>query len=426
MTIRGRLLLLICALMLLCCAAVPSSAQEPMEIVRVRTRVVFLDALVKDKRTEAPVSDLKLENFAVFDDGKPRVISYFSREGEARRPLALTLVLDLSRLGAGRFLRRTEVLEAMIAELAKLPPEDEVAVLAVNPGGAWDRREWLTNFTRDRFRVAAALAVVPTLVAAGASDSQENTGAETQAETPAAPAPVEKNEERKEVIESETKTVNKDGKTIITTKKINAEGKRVTEVKTINKDGSGSTEIDVHGDFPLSVVTQEITKLVAKDRPKSQGVMVWVSDGINVIPYSDRDDTESILIRSNTIFSALIVDMKMGFKLFKPILKPLGNWVGLSIYGSSQHLAKQSGGDAVRVRRPMDYATGLRKIIGNLTARYNLGFSISEDEQDDGRLHQLEVRVKARDAKGKDRKLEVSARRGYYMPKSEQTAAATQ
>jgi len=37
------------------------------------------------------------------------------------------------------------------------------------------------------------------------------------------------------------------------------------------------------------------------------------------------------------------------------------------------------------------------------------------DEVDDGRMHNLEVRVKAQDQKGKNRKLLVSSRQGYYM-----------
>jgi hypothetical protein len=74
---------------------------------------------------------------------------------------------------------------------------------------------------------------------------------------------------------------------------------------------------------------------------------------------------------------------------------------------------------------------GLSKIIGNLTARYSLGFTLAESEKDDGRLHNLEVRVKAPDAKGKLRRLEVSSRRGYYMSEmgekeKEATAAKAQ
>jgi hypothetical protein len=69
----------------------------------------------------------------------------------------------------------------------------------------------------------------------------------------------------------------------------------------------------------------------------------------------------------------------------------------------------------VKVARVKDYGTGLSRIIGNLTARYSLGFALAENESDDGRMHHLEVRVNAPDEKGKKRKLLVSSRQGYYM-----------
>ena len=50
-----------------------------------------------------PISNLAPENFEVLDDGKPRNISYFTREGQARKPLALVIILDLREDGAGRF-----------------------------------------------------------------------------------------------------------------------------------------------------------------------------------------------------------------------------------------------------------------------------------------------------------------------------------
>jgi hypothetical protein len=97
------------------------------------------------------------------------------------------------------------------------------------------------------------------------------------------------------------------------------------------------------------------------------------------------------------------------------------------LYGSAKLLAQKSGGEAVKVGRAKDYATGLSRIIGNLTARYSLGFALAENENDDGRLHNLEVRVKAQDEKGKKRKLTVSSRQGYYMstavPKEAQVKA---
>ncbi|HEY9402195.1 MAG TPA: hypothetical protein VIQ24_05850, partial [Pyrinomonadaceae bacterium] len=141
------------SLLLVCGGASFAAAQEAAatqdEVVKVRTRVVFLDALVTDKKTKAFASGLTADNFEVLADGKPRPVSYFTREGDKnRRPLALALVFDLERLGAGRYMRRTEILEAMAAELSKLPAEDEVAVIVLDPNGVEDRREWLTPFTR--------------------------------------------------------------------------------------------------------------------------------------------------------------------------------------------------------------------------------------------------------------------------------------
>src|SRR5690349_17555962 len=137
-------------------AFVSVRAQEVEETIRIKTRVVFLDALVKDKKTNLPISNLSQNNFEVFDDGKPRPISYFTREGEARKPFALILVLDLRMDGAGRFLKEPAILKAMENELAKLPPGDEVAIMAMNIGED-DQPIWLSDFTNDRAKIAAAL-----------------------------------------------------------------------------------------------------------------------------------------------------------------------------------------------------------------------------------------------------------------------------
>src|ERR687893_1818481 len=130
-------------------ASLTINAQEVEDTIKIKTRVVFLDALVKDKKTNLPISNLTQENFEVLDNGKPRPISYFTREGQARKPLALILVLDLREDGAGRFLKEPEILKAMEAELAKLPPGDEVAIMAMDIAED-EERFWLTQFTNDR------------------------------------------------------------------------------------------------------------------------------------------------------------------------------------------------------------------------------------------------------------------------------------
>ena len=202
------------------------------------------------------------------------------------------------------------------------------------------------------------------------------------------------------------------------------------DVKRTNKKGDVTLEIDAI--YDLAGAVRDTTRKAQAERPNSQAAIVWVSDGIAPIFFEDRDATQEMVIRSNVIFNSLTVELRTLFKLLMPIGRPVAGMFGVSVYGSAKRLAQQSGGEAVKVSRTKDYANGLAKIIGNLTARYSLGFALAEDEKDDGRLHNLEVKVKAQDAKGKTRKLEVSARRGYYMSETgvketkEATAAKTQ
>jgi len=424
----------LCVILLLVIFAVPAtSAQEVADTIKVRTRVVFLDALVKEKKTGVPISDLKPENFEVFDDGKPREISYFTREGQARKPLALILILDLRDDGAGRFLKREEVRQAMVEELAKLPPGDEVAILAINLNSVDDKAAairngkaiWLTEFTRDRAQLQTALARVPALVATPPEPSKteksdpKNEKKETSMTVSASS---DKNEDNTNDA-SKTKIKEND---VLETETIRGENGAVI-TRTTKKDGSvdikrvssnGKMTIQLDNFYDMAGATRDATHLVEEKRPNSQAAIVWLSDGIAPIFKEDRDATEQILIRQNAIFNTLTVDMRTLYKFLLPLGQPLIGWTGLSIAGSGKRLAQQSGGETVHVSRVRDYGAGLARVIGNLNARYNLGFQLSEQEKDDGRMHELVVRVKASDANGKTRRLEVSSRRGYYMPKS--------
>ena len=424
----------LCAILFLVLLAVPSAvAQEIADTIRVRTRVVFMDALVKDKRTGIPISDLKPENFEVFDDGRPRAISYFTREGQARKPLALILILDCREDGAGRFLKRAEILKAMTDELAKLPPGDEVGIMAMNIGED-EKRVWLTHVTSDRNELAAALARVPVFVekpeslpdeekqkqqkeqqgngsiTIGSDSPQNKSGDKTEKPDQSKPKP-------EDIVSVET-IKGKNGATV--TRTVLKDGS--VNVKRVNSSGNVTIELD--DIYDMAAAVREATRATQQERPNSQAAIVWVSDGIAPIFYEDRDATEQILIRSNAIFNSLTVNLRTLFKFLLPLGNPIAGWMGVSLYGSAKHLAQQSGGEAVRVNRVSDYGAGLAKVIGNLTARYSLGFALAEQEKDDGRMHELAIRVKALDAKGKPRKLEVSSRRGYYMPKGDSDQAA--
>lgn len=392
---RLLLLALIAAL-----SFVSINAQEVEDTIKIKTRVVFLDALVKDKKTNLPISNLTPENFEVLDDGKPRPISYFTREGQARKPLALVVILDLREDGAGRFLKRPEILKAMEDELAKLPPGDEVALLVLDLFEDSERL-WLTDFTNDRAKLAAGLGRVPALCGPDNGQVIERTST-TQNNA-------EKSEGKPEDIISTETIRGRNGGTV--TRETRRDGS--VNVKRVSKDGKVTVELD--NLYDLSAAVQDATRKAQESRPNSQVSLVWVSDGIAPIFFEDRDATEQVLIRNNVIFNSLTVDMRTLFKFLMPIAKPVAGWIGMSIYGSAKHLAQRSGGEAVKVGKAKDYGTGLSKIIGNLTARYSLGFALAESEIDDGRMHSLEVRVKAKDEKGKNRKLLVSSRQGYYM-----------
>ena len=421
-------------------SAPSASAQEVADTIRVRTRVVFMDALVKDKKTGIPISDLKPDNFELFADGKPRAISYFTRDGQARKPLAMVIILDCREDGAGRFLKRPEILKSIADELAKLPPGDEVGVMAMNIG-ANEKRVWLTTFTNDPAKIAAALARVPAFVEhpdnapSLPTEAEKQKTAETARQQSKGSVTVTAGaEDNKAGDKAAEKTAQNKPKPedIVETETIKGKNGAVV-TRTVMKDGSvnlkrvsssGNVTIELDDVYDMAAAVRDATRTSEQERPNSQPAIVWVSDGIAPIFYEDRDATEQILIRSNAIFNSLTVDLRTLFKFLMPIGKPLAGWMGVSLYGSAKLLAQQSGGEAVRVHRTSDYGVGLAKIIGNLTARYSLGFALSEQEKDDGRMHELAVRVKALDAKGKQRKLEVSSRRGYYLPKSDTDQAA--
>jgi hypothetical protein len=339
----------------------------------------------------------------------------------------LILILDIREDGAGRFLKNPEILKSMENELAKLPPGDEVAIMAMDTGGD-DKRLWLTEFTNERSKLASAMTRIQVLCEARDERPDESTKptdqtAETKtaethnAETSPTPQPVSSkavpDQPQAESKSSDAVNVEvyngKNGVVVTrTTRRVGS-----VDVKRVNKKGDVVVEFD--DIYDMAAAVREATQRAAKTRPNSQTSVVWISDGIAPIFFEDRDATEQILIRDNVIFNSLTVELRTLFKFLMPIGKPIAGWMGVSLYGSAKLLAERSGGEAVKVGRVKDYGAGLARIIGNLTARYSLGFALAENEVDDGNMHALEVRVKAQDEKGKTRKLMVTSRQGYYM-----------
>jgi hypothetical protein len=226
--------------------------------------------------------------------------------------------------------------------------------------------------------------------------------------------PAQKPEENKDNPVVETETIRGKNGAVITRTTMK-DG--TVNVKRVSSNGKVS--VDLNNFYDMAGATRDAIRLVEEKRPNSQAAIVWLSDGISPVFKEDVNATEQILIRQNAIFNTMNVDMRALYKFLLPLGQPLIGWTGISIAGSAKRLAQLSGGETVHVSRVKDYGAGLARVIGNLNARYSLGFALAEDEKDDGRLHELSLRVKATDAKGKQRKLDVSSRRGYYMPKTE-------
>ena len=386
---------------------VSASGQEVEDTVRIKTRVVFLDALVKDKKTNLPVSNLVQENFQVLDNEKPRNVAYFTKEGQARKPLALILIMDLREDGAGRFLKRPEIIKSMESELAKLANGDEVAIMAMDFSED-EKRFWVSDFTNDRSRIAAALTRIQAICAAHQDSPDEGEPKSDKTSTTTAQDGNQTTQQPSDAVSTEVIT-GKNGGTI--TRTTRRDGR--VDVKRVSKDGKATIELE--GIYDMATAIKDASRKAQFDRPNSQTSVVWVSDGIAPIFFEDRDASEQALIRDNVIFNSLTVELRTLFKFLMPIGKPLAGWMGVSLYGSAKYLAQRSGGEAIKVNRTKDYGQGLAQIIGNLTARYSLGFALAEDEIDDGRMHALEVKVNTKDEKGRNRKLLVSSRQGYYM-----------
>src|SRR5205814_2078944 len=72
----------------------PNSPEEVDEgdVVRVETQLVTVPAIVTDK-TGRPMSALRQENFAVFEDGKPQSVTNFAT---TEAPFEIALLLDTS------------------------------------------------------------------------------------------------------------------------------------------------------------------------------------------------------------------------------------------------------------------------------------------------------------------------------------------
>ncbi len=128
-------------------AQLPANTQETAApVIRVSSRLVVLDVLVKNKKTGAPIDHLEAKDFAVEEDGQPQQISTFSRDV---LPLSVVLLFDL-----------TDTVRPVLKPLAggafeilgHLKPQDHVAIMVFS-----SHTGLLQDFTTNRALAAAAI-----------------------------------------------------------------------------------------------------------------------------------------------------------------------------------------------------------------------------------------------------------------------------
>lgn len=345
----------------------PCLAQE--DVVRVNTRVVFIDALVRDKRTGSPIRDLVRDDFQVLDDGRSRPIEYFSGDTGRRRPLALVLVVDAWPSPGGWLVRGGDIMNRFAAALRELSPEDEVGVVVTmfgEPDSPCEPTKLgqvevlplrvLQSMTRDRDAVAAALRTVPQLA-----------------------------------------------------RQLYAARDEPTPKKKMVYKPSGL------------LCLPGLTDRLAAEHPASQVMALVITDDINIFYNRQRAEMAQEFSRAGVIVHSLSTKFRW-MSSDGGVIVDLGRHVDPGAHEDRrayvvQSLAEEMGGEAVRVRAPDEYPAAFERIMRGLASRYSLGFVLGQNEADDGRLHKLEVKVNSRHGSGKGKRLEVIARRGYYVHK---------
>ena len=125
------------------------------EVVKIKTNLVNVDAVVYHKKTGQIITGLKKENFAVFENGVKQEITNFAMP---EAPITVSLVVEYSRwseifgsyASRGQEQGKLEVIRPVAYFLSKFikPPDDYASVIAFDM-----RPTPLTDFTNDPNRL---------------------------------------------------------------------------------------------------------------------------------------------------------------------------------------------------------------------------------------------------------------------------------
>ena len=143
----------------------PAAGQAQVARFAARSDLVVLSATAVDRKGR-PVTDLRREEFRVFEDGQPQRLEHFSpaRDSRAR----LLLLVDASGSMTGE-LKTASARMAITHVLAALDPTDEVAM------AGFDQRYFgLVRFTTDHRQILQAFDQIETFGSTGLHDALDH------------------------------------------------------------------------------------------------------------------------------------------------------------------------------------------------------------------------------------------------------------
>jgi VWFA-related protein len=117
--------------------------------MKLHTDLVLVDVLPVQKKTGRVISDLKKEDFTIYEDGVKQSVSHFSRD---KLPVSVVLLVD--RAGCVNPFNE-QIRAATTKAISHLKPEDEVAIMTFS-----NKVTLFQPFTRDRKLIADKISTV--------------------------------------------------------------------------------------------------------------------------------------------------------------------------------------------------------------------------------------------------------------------------
>ena len=357
----------------------PPSAQPPAggeevdegDVVRVETQLVSVPAVVTD-RAGRPLSNLRAENFVLYEDGRPQQISNFAT---TEAPFEIALLLDTSgstRADIG-LIRR-----AARSFLDGLRPGDRVAIVAFNSSDDGPQGlagvEVLSGLTDDREQLQAALETVGASNGTPYYDALERIAREVFRESP-----------REEV-----------------------RGRRAVVALTDGVDSASEADF-----------------AEARERLRATGVACYF------VQVNTEDFVEERLLRNCQEFGTLRLSRRQ-LERYRRIFVPrasadafgdfcqMGSFermdISRKLYDLARRemndLARASGGKTFVAASLRDARAAFAQVAAEIGTQYSLGY-YSTNKAHDGRFRTIRVEVR-----GAGQGAQVRAREGYYAPGS--------